>query len=221
MDFDDLTYHYKPKPHHFFMPLIIGLIGYGFIYKFGLGEIFAVYLACVFGFASLCLSFWIMLAGIMQSAMEAHYQMTGEEYIPQQKTEPAKTESEIDQRWINWAKGITGGRSIARENWIGLFHPFSRGEYDHKMEELTAIKILRYVNGKNSRNGYKVNGAGGWYGIKRMSEGLPIRPIPSPSDDLLPIPQIDGNLPTSRPAKDDPGGGGGYLNTGIYEEDQA
>lgn len=212
-----MIYRYHPKPWHFSGPVFLGLLCWSVLHRFGVG-LDLVFLACVIGFAGLCWSVWIALAGIIQAGIDYHVE-TGQEWTPPTETvyEHTQVTQESDPRWRDWAAALCNGKGLARAGWVGFLKPFSRREYDRKMSDLKIRRVLRFVNGKTADNGYTVNGAGGWEYIKAMSEGRRLLPLPH-RDDLDPTAQNKNTAPTHPPQESHQSGGGGENYQEEYEQ---
>jgi len=174
---DDYFNYFKPKPRHYTIPLLICFAFYAFLRRVDYDPAaWVLFIGAVV--IAVLMALWFTVAGIMQGAADRSIELLPE--LKERVYQNTRIEKK-DNRWMEWAGAVCNGTELKRRLWIGAGKPFTKKEYSEKMDHLVKLKVLKYSNGKNSNNGYDVNGAGGWDFIKAMSEGRENLPLPSPT----------------------------------------
>lgn len=85
-----------------------------------------------------------------------------------------------DPRIKQWAMAVTYSKTpMTQSRWAGGGKPFSKPEYAAWTKVLLEREVIALANPKNTKGGYKPNGAKGWQYLKALADGREYLPLPT------------------------------------------
>jgi hypothetical protein len=76
-----------------------------------------------------------------------------------------------DLRWQQFGYAVCNGASMAQTKWTGPGRPFSRPEFEERVNEWVRQQVVIRKNRKGNTGGFKPNGAGGWQYFNDLGAG--------------------------------------------------